>query len=136
MSTEATPLHVTHRGGCHCGRVRFEVDAPAVIEALECTCSVCRMTGFLHLIVPHRRFRLLEGEDALGEYRFNTGVARHYFCRHCGIKSFYVPRSHPDGIDVNVRCLDAATVQRVDVSRFDDADRDAATAAIAHLSRE
>ncbi|GHE42292.1 hypothetical protein GCM10007167_25220 [Vulcaniibacterium thermophilum] len=129
-------MHVTHRGGCHCGRVRFEVDAPAVIEALECTCSICRMTGFLHLIVPHRRFRLLEGEDALGEYRFNTGVARHYFCRHCGIKSFYVPRSHPDGIDVNVRCLDAATVQRVDVSRFDDADRDAATAAIAHLSRE
>ena len=125
---------ITHRGSCHCGAVRFEVDAPARIAALDCNCSICRMTGFLHLIVPAARFRLLAGADALTEYTFNTGAAKHRFCHVCGIKSFYVPRSHPDGIDVNVRCLDAATIESVDVQSFDDADRDAATAAIAHLS--
>lgn len=126
---------VSHRGGCHCGRVRFEVDAPARIDAIECNCSICRMTGFLHLIVPAARFRLLQGAEFLNEYTFNTGVAKHRFCRVCGIKSFYVPRSNPDGIDVNVHCLDPATITAIDVSAFDDADRDAATAAIAHLSR-
>src|SRR6478672_8059013 len=125
----------THRGGCHCGRVRFEVDAPADLEALDCNCSICRMTGFVHLIVPASRFRLLSGHDDLVEYTFNTGAAKHRFCGHCGIKSFYVPRSHPDGIDVNVRCLDPGTVRTLHVTPFDDADRDAATAAIAHLSQ-
>ena len=128
-------LLVTHRGGCHCRRVRFEVDSPAVIDALDCNCSICRMSGFQHLIVPASRFRLLGGDDDLIEYVFNTGTARHYFCRHCGIKSFYVPRSHPDGIDVNVRCLDADTIASINITLFNDADRDAATAAIAHLSR-
>ncbi len=131
----SAPL-VTHRGGCHCRRVRFEVDAPAVVDALDCNCSICRMTGFLHLIVPAARFRLLDGEDALTEYRFNTGAARHLFCRYCGVKAFYVPRSHPDGFSVNVRCLDAGTVERVMVTPFDDNDRDAATAAVAHLSKD
>jgi hypothetical protein len=124
-----------HRGGCHCGRVRFEVDAPARVQALDCNCSICRRTGFLHLIVPARAFRLLSGADALAEYTFGTGAARHRFCRHCGIKAFYVPRSHPDGIDVNVRCLDAGTVEALEIVPFDDGDREAATAAIAHLSR-
>ncbi|MFC5571396.1 GFA family protein [Lysobacter yangpyeongensis] len=126
----------THRGGCHCRRVRFEVEAPAALVALDCNCSVCRMTGFLHLIVPASRFRLVAGADDLAEYRFNTGTARHLFCRHCGIKSFYVPRSHPDGVDVNVRCLDEGTVAELRIEPFDDNDRDAATAAIAHLSSE
>ena len=125
----------THRGGCHCGRVRFEVDAPAVIAALDCNCSICRMSAFLHLIVPAARFRLLAGADALGEYRFSSGVAKHRFCRHCGIKSFYIPRSNPDGVDVNVRCLDPATIERVDITPFDDLQRAASEAAIAHLSR-
>jgi len=125
---------VTHRGGCHCRRVRFEVDAPARIEALDCNCSICRMTGFLHLIVPASRFRLLQGADALAEYTFNTGAAKHRFCRHCGVKAFYVPRSHPDGFDVNVRCLDAGTMEALEVTPFDDADREAATAALAHLT--
>lgn len=93
------------------------------------------MSGFRHLIVPAPQFRLLSGRDALSEYTFNTGMAKHWFCRHCGIKSFYQPRSHPDGIDVNVHCLDPETVASVDVTLFDDADREAATAAIAHLSR-
>ncbi len=128
--------HVTHRGGCHCRRVRFEIDAPAAIEALDCNCSICRMTGFLHLVVPASRFRLLSGDAELTEYRFNTGTARHLFCRHCGVKSFYVPRSHPDGYSVNVRCLDPETILATTVVPFDDGDREAATAAIAHLSKD
>jgi hypothetical protein len=127
---------VTHRGGCHCGRVRFKVDAPARIEAIECNCSICRMSGFLHLIVPITRFRLLQGAGELTEYTFNTGVAKHRFCRVCGIKAFYVPRSNPDGMDVNVNCLDRATIESIAVMNFDDSNREAATAAIAGLSRE
>lgn len=127
---------ITHRGGCHCRRVRFEIDAPATIEALDCNCSICRMTGFLHLVVPASRFRLLSGDGDLTEYRFNTGTARHLFCRHCGVKSFYVPRSHPDGYSINVRCLDPETILETTIVPFDDGDRDAATAAIAHLSQD
>lgn len=115
--------------------MRFEVDAPATIEVLDCNCSICSMSGFAHFIVPQARFRLLAGDDALTEYRFNTGTARHLFCRHCGIKSFYVPRSHPDGYSVNARCLDAGTVVSITVTAFDDNDRDTASAALAHLSR-
>lgn len=130
-----TDTLVTHTGGCHCRRVRFEVDAPAEVEVLDCNCSMCRITGFLHLIVPAARFRLVAGESDLQEYRFNTGIARHLFCRHCGIKSFYVPRSHPDGFSVNLRCLDAGTVTATRIVPFDDGDREASTAALAHLSK-
>ena len=129
-------LRVVHHGGCHCGRVRFEVNAPASIEAIDCNCSICRMSGFLHLIVPAARFRLLEGADALREYRFNMGAAKHLFCGHCGIKSFYVPRSNPDGIDVNVHCLDPATIERVTTTPFDDARRVESEAATAALSKD
>ena len=110
---------VTHTGGCHCGRVRFEVDAPRDLEVVDCNCSMCRRTGYQHLIVEADRFRLLSGNDAITEYRFNTGTARHLFCSVCGIKSFYVPRSHPDGWSVNARCLDAATIGSVSVRPFD-----------------
>ena len=110
-----------HKGGCHCGRVRFEVDAPALIEATDCNCSICRKSGFLHLLVAESAFRLLQGEDALTTYTFNTGVARHHFCRHCGVKSFYIPRSHPDGVSVNVHCLDRDTVEAVNITAFDGA---------------
>ena len=108
-----------HRGGCHCGRVRFEVEAPARIEATVCNCSICDKTGYVHLIVPRRDFRLLQGEDDLTTYTFNTGAAKHLFCSRCGIKSFYVPRSHPDGISVNVRCLDEGTAESVESTAFD-----------------
>ena len=97
----ASPELVAHRGGCHCGAVRFEVDAPARLLVHDCNCSICAMSGFQHLIVPGSRFRLLAGADALTEYTFNTGVARHLFCRRCGVKSFYEPRSNPDGYSVN-----------------------------------
>lgn len=93
-------------GGCHCGRVRFRVRLEGPREALDCNCSVCTKKGYLHLIVPKEAFELLSGEDALATYTFGTHVARHRFCSTCGMHPFYVPRSHPDGIDVNVRCLD------------------------------
>lgn len=124
------------RGGCHCGRVRFDVELQADPVAIECNCSICTKTGFLHLIVPASRFRLLSGSGDLAEYTFNTGAAKHRFCRHCGVKSFYVPRSHPDGFSVNARCLDGIDLAALRIERFDDADREAATAAIAHLSDE
>jgi centromere protein V len=95
-----------HTGGCHCGKVRFEVRVPAKPEVLECNCSICSKAGFLHLIVSKRNFKLLSGGDVLTAYTFNTGTAKHLFCSVCGVKSFYVPRSHPDGYSVNVRCLD------------------------------
>ena len=109
----------THTGGCHCGRVRFEVDAPAEIEATECNCSICSKAAYLHLIVAQHAFRLLQGADSLETYTFNTGTAQHKFCRYCGVKSFYIPRSHPDGVSVNVRCLDPDTIDRVTVTPFD-----------------
>lgn len=108
-----------HAGGCHCGRVRFEVEAPARIEVAECNCSICSKVGYLHLIVPADRFRLLEGREALTTYTFNTGIAQHYFCKHCGVKSFYIPRSHPDGVSVNARCLEGDTIESMSVRPFD-----------------
>lgn len=110
---------ITHTGGCHCGRVRFEVTAPAHLDVTDCNCSICRKAGFLHLIVPADRFVLISGRDALTTYTFNTGAAKHTFCSHCGVKSFYIPRSHPDGVSVNVRCLDDGTVASINVKPFD-----------------
>ena len=109
----------THRGGCHCGRVTFEVEAAADIEADQCNCSICRMGGYLHMIVPKDDFNLLSGQDVLATYRFNTEIAEHYFCRVCGIKSFYVPRSHPDGISVNTNCLVRDTIDSLTIMPFD-----------------
>lgn len=110
---------VTHHGGCHCGTVRFRIQAPAHLKAATCNCSICKATGFLHLIVDKENFHLEQGEDALSTYTFNTGTAKHLFCKHCGIKSFYVPRSHPEGYSVNVNCLDPATITGMDISDFD-----------------
>jgi hypothetical protein len=101
---------IVHSGGCHCGRVRFEVDAPAELVIDECNCSMCGRAAYQHLIVPANRFRITKGSDALSTYTFNTGTAKHLFCAKCGIKAFYVPRSHPDGWSVNARCIDSPTV--------------------------
>ncbi len=108
-----------HSGGCHCGRVEYEVRAPADIEVKQCNCSICSMTGFLHLIVSRDAFRLIRGADQIVTYTFNTGVAQHYFCRHCGVKSWYIPRSHPDGISVNANCLRPGTIASVTKEPFD-----------------
>ena len=109
---------VIHAGGCHCGRVRFEVRAPAKLEVAECNCSICGKSGYLHLIVPADRFTLISGREALTTYTFNTRVAKHHFCAHCGIKSFYIPRSHPDGVSVNARCIDSDTIAELSVIPF------------------
>jgi hypothetical protein len=130
------PELITHRGGCHCGAVRFEVEAPRDLEIQSCNCSICAKTGFLHLIVPKSRFRLLSPQENLATYTFNTGVAKHHFCRICGIKSFYVPRSNPDGYSVNARCLDDGTVGVMNITPFDGRNWEANGGTLSHLSRE
>ena len=109
------------RGGCHCGAVAFEVLAGDEVELIDCNCSMCAKTGYLHLIVREERFRLLSGADRLTPYEFNTKTAKHVFCSVCGIKSFYVPRSHPDGYSVNFRCLRPADFRGVHIKPFDGA---------------
>lgn len=109
-----------HAGGCHCGAVRFEALLPDDLEVDDCNCSMCARTGFLHIIVPATRFRLTAGQDRITTYTFNTGVAKHLFCSICGVKSFYVPRSNPDGYSVNYRCLDDQSAFReVRIINFD-----------------
>ena len=107
-----------YQGSCHCGKVRFQVEAPEEIDADYCNCSICTKSGYLHLIVPLSKFKLLAGEDQLTTYRFNTGVAKHTFCKVCGVKPFYTPRSNPDGIDINVNCLDTRP-KSVTITPFD-----------------
>src|ERR1700680_1631891 len=113
---------VTHNGGCHCGRVRFEVTAPKDLQVCDCNCSICSKSGFLHLIVPKSRFKLLSGAQTLTTYTFNTGTAQHLFCSVCGVKSFYVPRAFPVGYRKNPRCLDEGTVAELTVIPFDGKD--------------
>ncbi len=115
-------MNVRHVGGCHCGAVRFEVSAPSDIQAIACNCSICNMTGFLHLIASKDDFALISGQEYLTSYRFNTGTANHLFCNICGVKSFYVPRSHPDGYSVNVNCLDRSRITSIKTTDFDGAE--------------
>ena len=116
-------------GGCHCGDVRFEAELPADrVPALDCNCSVCRMTGFLHIVVSHQQFELLAGRDALVSYRFGTGAAEHLFCGRCGVKSFYQPRSHPNAWSVNANCLDQSV--NLAVEQFDGRNWEAAKAGL------
>ena len=116
-------------GGCHCGAVRFEASLPEPpVPALACNCSVCSMTGFLHVMVPHDRFDLLAGRDALASYRFGTGAAEHLFCKNCGVKSFYQPRSHADCWSLNAHCFDEPV--ELEIERFDGRNWDSAKAAL------
>ena len=124
-----------YQGGCHCGAVTFEVEAPEEVEVENCNCSICNKTGFLHLIVPKNKFKLLTGEDSLQTYTFNTGVAKHKFCKVCGIKPFYIPRSNPDGVDVNVRCLTTMPKQ-VNIVDFDGQNWEQHAHTLAHKSQE
>jgi hypothetical protein len=109
---------VRYEGGCHCGAVRFRVWIERH-EAIDCNCSICQKKGFLHVIVPPECFTLLEGQEVLGVYTFHTHVAKHTFCSTCGIHPFYTPRSHPDQVDVNVRCLDGDVLGRFTIRPFD-----------------
>ncbi len=124
-----------YQGKCHCGAIEIEVEAPESITCEDCNCSICAKAGFLHLIVPKSRFRLVKGEEALTTYRFNTGTAQHRFCKVCGIKVFYVPRSNPDGFDVNVRCLQPPPKELV-IRPFNGAQWELNAGALAHLSQE
>ncbi|TYQ31718.1 GFA family protein [Pseudanabaena sp. UWO310] len=105
-------------GGCHCGAVRFRV-AIRKYEAIDCNCSICQKKGILHLIVPPEDFELLQGEDNLETYSFNTGIAKHNFCKTCGIHPFYRPRSHPQDYDINIRCLDGDAMEKFTIQYFD-----------------
>lgn len=125
-----------HKGSCHCGAVIFEVECPRDVVLEDCNCSICAKTGFLHLIVPASRFRILSGGDRLTAYRFNTGTAKHLFCSVCGVKPFYVPRSNPDGWSVNFRCLNRSEFGAVEIRPFDGRNWEANGGALAHLSRE
>lgn len=110
-------------GGCHCGLVRFEAEVgEEPLAILDCNCSICSMTSYLHLIIPETRFRLLEGQRETTTYRFGTGRARHIFCTQCGIKSFYRPRSHPEGISISLRCVDGWEDLKVDIVPFEGRD--------------
>jgi len=124
-----------YAGSCHCGAVCFRVRAPAEPEVVNCNCSICSKSGYLHLIVPSSRFVLLSGEENLACYRFNTRKAQHFFCRTCGVKPYYVARSNPDGIDVNFNCLDDAP-ERYTVIDFDGQNWEANAHTLAHRSLE
>lgn len=128
--------HTWRSGGCHCGAVRFEAALPARPLVQACNCSICAMTGFIHAIVPESRFRLLQGAEHLTTYTFNTETAKHTFCRVCGVKSFYRPRSNPDGWSVNVRCLDPAEGLSFEIEPFDGQNWEAHGAGLSHLSKE
>ena len=128
----------TVEGGCHCGAVRFRAklkyESGEPLAAHACNCSICQKVGFLHLIIPAADFELLQGEEQLSCYTFNTGVAKHYFCGCCGVKSFYIPRSNPDGYSLNLRCLDSAP-EGVVVEPFDGRDWERNAGELAHLSK-
>ncbi|MDH5230464.1 MAG: GFA family protein [Gammaproteobacteria bacterium] len=135
---ETLPMQqlVKHSGGCHCGAVRFELRAPTRVVVQECNCSICSKSGYLHLIVPASRFHLLCGDQDLNCYTFDTGEAKHLFCKHCGIKSYYIPRSNPDGFSVNLRCLDEGTIKAVEIEAFDGKNWEQNAAQLADLSND
>jgi len=113
---------VRHKAGCHCGAVRFEFDAPAAVDVTDCSCSMCDMTGHEHVFIDEADLRFLSGKGELTEYRFNTGQAVHMFCRTCGIKPLYRPRSHPGAWSVNLRCVDEGTLTVAKRIAFDGRD--------------
>lgn len=125
-----------HKGRCHCGAIEFKVEAPVEITVQECNCSICSKTGFLHLIVPKSKFKLLKGKNNLTTYTFNTRVAKHTFCKTCGVKPFYIPRSIPDGYSVNLRCLDKSNFVEIDFEEFDGKNWEANADKLKHLSED
>jgi hypothetical protein len=134
MHRNTQTQQIIYQGSCHCGAIRFEIEAQEDLELEDCNCSICSKAGFLHLILPINRFRLIKGEENLQDYRFNTGVARHRFCKICGIKPFYIPRSNPDGIDVNARCLDTEA-KSVSIVKFDGRNWEANADSLRHKSK-
>ncbi len=110
---------VTHKGGCHCKEIQFEATGEENIKILNCNCSICSMTLYKHYIIPKKNFKLLQGSKYLTSYKFNTNIAKHMFCKKCGIKSFYIPRSHPDSISININCIYSNTIKNIKTIEFD-----------------
>jgi len=127
---------LTLTGSCHCRQVRFEVTVPKDVVVQECNCSICSRSGYLHLIVPKSRFKLLQGADNLTTYTFDTHEAKHMFCKTCGVKSFYIPRSNPDGYSVNLRCLDQSRFEKITVEQFDGKNWEQNAHMLRHLSEQ
>ena len=126
-------MELKHCGGCHCQAIKFEFEAPADIIVYRCNCSICQMTDYLHLILPASSFNLLSGDPST--YTFESHVAKHHFCPVCGIKSFYIPRSNPDGVSVNLRCVDQSTFTTVEIQDFDGQNWEANASTLSHLSK-
>lgn len=124
------------KGGCHCGAITWEAETDDDVVIDECNCSMCQSIGFLHLIIPKSKFRLLSGEEHITTYTFNTGVAKHLFCKVCGVKSFYVPRSNPDGYSLNLRCMDRTQFASIEIRPFDGQNWEANAGKLAHLSKD
>jgi len=124
-----------YQGGCHCGAIKFEVEAAEEINCQDCNCSICSMSAYLHLIVPKSRFTLLRGEKNLSTYTFDSEEAKHLFCKTCGIKSFYIPRSNPDGVNINARCLEPQP-SKITIDPFDGNNWGLNAHSLAHLSDE
>ena len=99
-----------HKGHCHCGAVQFEFTAASPIDVTQCDCSICSMTGYEHVFIPQSDLKFTKGEDNLSLYTFGTGAAKHFFCKSCGIKPLYIPRSHPECYSVNLRCVANGTL--------------------------
>lgn len=118
------------QGGCHCGAVRFEISVEPKASLLDCNCSICAKSGLQHLIVPHADFTLQQGRTSLTSYKFGSGTAEHLFCKTCGIKSFYKPRSHPEAWSVNFRCLDPGHGIEAQLVPFDGQNWEQAKAAL------
>ncbi|KAK4018253.1 hypothetical protein OUZ56_000318 [Daphnia magna] len=110
--------NIIHYGGCHCGQIRFKVIAPSAVIVFDCNCSICTKKQNRHFIVPSTDFTLLQGKNHLTTYTFGTNQAKHQFCKTCGVQSFYIPRSNPDGIGVMPHCIDQGTVQEVITKTF------------------
>ena len=110
---------ISHKGECHCGKIRFMFKAPAITSLTICNCSICNAVGFQHVFVPHENFTLLRGENFIKSYRFGSGKAEHMFCTECGVKPFYQPRSHPDKYSINFRCLKKGTLKIENTIEFD-----------------
>lgn len=127
---------ISVEGGCHCGKIRYSARISRCPEVLICNCSICSKSGFQHLIVPGDDFELLAGKELLTEYRFNSKTARHFFCPECGVKSFYVPRSNPDGFSLNVRCLELPPECEIKFSEFDGRNWSKHAGELAHLSKK
>jgi hypothetical protein len=129
MSTrdDAAVERNSYRGGCHCGRVAYEVRGK-MEQVSICNCSICTKKAYVHWIVPREDFQMLTPWEALATYTFNTGTAKHYFCPQCGVASFYIARSAPDKIDINVRCLEGVDPVAIPTDTFDGRNWEAAQA--------